>query len=68
MLKFEKERINFFHIYYTLVSLESFFYAYILFIDKYQADLSKTEEIFQKFAKKKKFRIFVVKIGNPSDK
>lgn len=60
MLKFEKERINFFHIYYTLVSLESF-YVYILFIDKYQADLSKTEEIFQKFARNKNFRIFAAK-------
>ena len=55
MLKFEKERINFFHIYYTLVSLESFYKSYKLFIDKYQADLSKTEENFQKFAKKKNF-------------
>ena len=54
MLKFEKERINFFHIYYTLVSLESFYESYKLFIDKYQADLSKTEENLSKNYKKEK--------------
>ena len=51
----KKERINFFHIYYTLVSLESFYKSYKLFIDKYQADLSKTEENLSKICKKEKF-------------
>ena len=63
----KKERIIFFYILY-ISFFEKFYEYYILFIDKYQVDSSKTEEIFQKFARNKNFRIFAAKIGNLIDK
>ena len=47
----KKERIIFFYILY-ISFFEKFYESYILFIDKYQADSSKTEENLSKICKK----------------
>ena len=68
MLKFEKERINLFR-YILYISFFGKFYqlTYYLLTNIKRICL-KLKKIFQKFAKKKNFRIFAAKIGTLSDK
>jgi len=68
MLKFEKERIIFFHIYYTLISLESFMTLTYYLLTNIKPICLKLKKIFQKFARKIFFRTFAAEIGNLIDK